>query len=192
MRICGDGRVQSDLRSVTSQEVVASLLRSKLTYRGKHTEGIAGQHDNVRRLAVNDARNLSVGDIFNGVCATGILRDADVVVVGSAVQWVVDNVLKDAAVLDGVENIGFLLSGQVDAFGVASTFDVEDTRVRPDMLIVSDEQTVGVGRKGGLSGTRKTEEESDIALLDADVGGGVQRELAEFDGLQVMLKIGES
>ena len=173
MRIYGEGRAQSDLRSVTSQEVIASLLRSELAHRGKHTEGIAGQHDNVRGLAVNNTRNLSVRDIFNWVCTTGILRDADVLVVGSAVQWIVDDVLEDAAVLDGVENIGFLLSGQVNALGVASTFDVKDTRVRPDMLIVSDEQTVGVGRKGGLSGTRKTEEESDVTLLDADVGGRV-------------------
>lgn len=185
-------REQSNLRCVTSQKVVASLLRSELADRREHTEGIAGQHDNVRGLTVNNTRNLSVGDIFNGVCATGILRDADVVVVGSAVQWVVDNVLEDAAVLDGVENVGFLLSGQVDALCVASTFDVEDTRVRPDMLIVSDEQTVGVGRESGLSGTRKTEEESDVTLLDADIGRGVQRELAELDGLQVMLKIGKS
>jgi len=60
------------------------------------------------------------------------------------------------------------------------------------MLIVSDEQAVGVGGKGGLSGTRKTEEESDVALFDADVGGGMKRELAELDGLQVMLESGEN
>jgi len=110
MRICEE-REQGYLRSVTSQEVVAGLLRSELADRGKNTEGIAGQHDDVRGLAVNDARNLSVGDIFNGVCATGILRNADIFVVGSAVQWVVDNVLEDAAILDGVENIRFFFSG---------------------------------------------------------------------------------
>jgi len=60
------------------------------------------------------------------------------------------------------------------------------------MLIVSDEQAVGVSGKGGLSSTRKAEEESNIALLDADVGGRVQRELAELDGLQVMLESREN
>jgi hypothetical protein len=109
--------------------VVAGLFRSKLADRGKDTKSVAGQHDNVGGLAVNDARNLSVGDKFDGVCATGILRDTDVVVFGNTVQWVVDNVLEDTAVFDGVENIGFLLGGQIDALGVASTFDVENPSI---------------------------------------------------------------
>jgi hypothetical protein len=109
--------------------VVAGLFRSKLADRGEHTESVTGQHNDVGGLAVNDTRHLSVGDKFDRVCAAGILRDTDVVVFGNTVQWVVDNVLEDTAVLDGVENIGLLLGGEVDALGVASTFDVENTSV---------------------------------------------------------------
>jgi hypothetical protein len=57
------------------------------------------------------------------------------------------------------------------------------------MLIVSDKQTVGIGGKSGLSGTRKTEEEGNVPLLDTHVGGRVQGELAELDRLQVVLKL---
>lgn len=54
------------------------------------------------------------------------------------------------------------------------------------MLIITDKFTVGVSRESGLSGSRETEEESDITLLGADVGRGVERELTEFDGLEVV------
>jgi hypothetical protein len=55
------------------------------------------------------------------------------------------------------------------------------------VLVVTDQETVGVGGKSSLAGTRETEEEGNIVLLLADVGRGVKRELAELDGLEVVL-----
>ena len=40
----------------------------------------------------------------------------------------------------------------------------------------------------GLPGTGKTEKESNVTLLNADIGRRVERELTEFDGLKVMLE----
>ena len=54
------------------------------------------------------------------------------------------------------------------------------------MLIISDQFAVGVSRESGLSSSGETEEESDIALLGTDVGGGVERELTKLDGLEVV------
>ena len=54
------------------------------------------------------------------------------------------------------------------------------------MLIITDQLTVRICRERGLPCSGETEEESDITLLDTDVGGGVERKLAELDGLQVM------
>ena len=56
------------------------------------------------------------------------------------------------------------------------------------MFVVTDEKTVRVSGERGLAGTGKTEKESNVTLLNANIGRGVERELTEFDGLKVMLK----
>jgi hypothetical protein len=70
------------LRSVTSQEVVASLLGGELGHGRKDTKGIAGQHDNVAWLSVGYTRNPGIGNKLDGVSATSILGDADIIVIG--------------------------------------------------------------------------------------------------------------
>lgn len=55
------------------------------------------------------------------------------------------------------------------------------------MLVVTDQQSVGVGRKGGFTGTRETKEQCDVAVVALGlVGRGVEGELTEFDGLEVV------
>jgi hypothetical protein len=166
--------------------VVASLLRRELTDGRQDTEGVAGQHDDVARLAIDHTGNLGVRDELNGVCTTCVLGNADIIVVGNTINGVVDDVLEDGTVTYGIKYLGLLLCGEVDSLGITSTFDVEDTGVGPDMFIVTNEKTVGVGREGCLAGTRETEEKGDIAIFDTNVGRRVQGELAEFDGLEVV------
>ena len=134
-----------DLRGVTSQEVIASLLGKQLANRWEDTESIAGEHDDVLRLTLNGARNAGVGNKLDGVCATGVLGDTDVVVVGLSRNDVIDNVLENGTEADGIVNLGLLLGGKVNALGVASTLDVKNTVVRPDVLIITNQLTVGVG-----------------------------------------------
>lgn len=59
--------------------------------------------------------------------------------------------------------------------------------IGPDVLVVTDELTAGVGRQGGLARSRETKEEGDVLFFDADVGRRMQREGVEFDGLEVVL-----
>lgn len=75
---------------------------------------------------------------------------------------------------------------EVDTLGVASTLDVEDSFVGPNVLVVSNELSQRVSREGSLSSSGETEEESNIPV-DSLVGGGVKRKLSEFDGLEVVL-----
>lgn len=67
-------------------------------------------------------------------------------------------------------DFGFFFGREVDAFGVAASFDVEDAGVGPDVFVVADEFTVRVGGEGGFASTRETEEERNVVFLDADVG----------------------
>jgi hypothetical protein len=167
--------------------VVASLLWTELADRRKDTESIAGQHNNVGRLAVNLTRDLCVGDEFNGISASSVFGDANVIIIRLSTEGVVDNILQDRAEANGIVDLGLFLSGEVDALGVATTFNVEDTLVWPDVLVVTYEHAVRVRWEGGLAGSRKAEEEGYIALLPANVGRRVKGQLAEFDGLKVML-----
>ena len=136
------------LPRITGKEVVASLLRRELANRRENTESIASEHDDVGRLLGDVARNPGVGDVLDRVRASGVLRDTDVVVVGYAVNRVVNHILEDRAEADGSVDLGLLLRREVDALGVASTFDVENAIVGPNVLIVTNEFSMGVSGKG--------------------------------------------
>lgn len=131
---------------------------------------------------------MSVGDKLNRVGATSILSDTNVIIIRNSGDWVVDDILKDAAESDCVEDIRLLLRREVYALGVTSTLNVEDTSIRPDMFVVTDEKTARVSGECGLAGTGKSEKESNITVLNAYIGRRVERELTELDWLKVMLE----
>jgi hypothetical protein len=163
--------------------------------------------DDVGRLAGGEAGDLGVVDVLDGVRATGVLSDASVLVVGLAGEGVVRDVLKDRTEADGAcrqkrrsdvasttrhakqRTVDFrlLLGAKADALGVASSLNVENSSVGPDVLVVADELPRGVSRQSGLSGSGESEEERDVAVGSL-VGGRVKREVAELDGLQVVLR----
>jgi hypothetical protein len=111
---------------------------------------------------------------------------SSVLVVGLAGSVVVGDVLEDGSEADGVVDIGLLLGVEAHALGVASSLDVKDSSVGPDVLVVTNEAASGVGGKGGLAGSRKSEEERDVAVGSL-VGRRVKREVSELDGLEVVL-----
>ena len=169
------------LGGVTGDEVEHGLGAVELRDGGKDTTGIAGQEDNVGGHVLRQAGDLGVGDVLDGVSTASVLSEGRVVVVDDTGLGVEDDVLEDRSVADGAIDIGLLLSRETDALGVASSLNVEDTTVRPAVLVVTDQGTVGVGREGGLAGTRQTEEEGDVAVL-ALVGGGVKGQDVVLDG----------
>lgn len=138
------------LGGVTGNKVVVGLGRSQLGDGRQDSESVATEHDDVVGLLVGDAGDLGVGDVFDRVGASSVFGDRDVVVVGDSVGRVVDDVLEDGTVLDGAVDLGLPLGGKVDGLGVTSSLDVEDTSVGPDVLVVTDQQTVGVSRQGAV------------------------------------------
>ena len=174
------------LRGVTSKEVVARLLRRELRDWGQHTERVASQHNDILWRALNITRYPSIGDKLDWIRAACILRDRDVVVVRLAARDIKDDVFEDGPKTDGIVDLRLLFSGEVDALGIAPAFDVEDTSIRPYVLVVANELSSWVRREGCLAGTRETEEERDVAPFLVDVGRRVQRKLSEFDGHEVV------
>ena len=174
------------LRGITSKEVVARLLRGELRDWGQYTVRVASEHNDVLWSALNIAGYPSIWNKLDWVRAACILRDGDIVVVRLAGPYVEDDVLEDGAEADGIVDFRLLFSGKVDALGIAPTLDVEDTRIRPHVLVVANELSSWVRREGRLACTGETEEERDVALLLVDIGRGVQRELTEFDRHEVV------
>ena len=161
------------LGGVTGDEVVHGLGGGELGDWRKNTTGVACEEDDVLGVAVGNARDLGVLDVLDGVCATGVLREGGVIVVDDTGFGVEDDVLKDGAELDGVENIRLLLGGETDALGVATALNVEDTSVGPAVLVVTDQGALGVCGESGLASTGETEEDGNVTVL-ALVGGRVK------------------
>jgi hypothetical protein len=169
------------LRGVARDEVVHGLLGAELGDRRQDTTGVACEENNVGRVAAGDAGNLGVLDVLDGVCATSVLSESGVVVIDGSGLRVKDNVLEDGAELDGVEDIGLLLSGEANALGVAAALNVEDASVTPAVLVVTNQGTLGVGREGCLASSGETEEDGDVSVL-ALVGGRVESKDVVLDG----------
>lgn len=172
------------LGGVTGNEVVHDLLVGELGDGGNDTSGITGEQNDVGGVGLSDTGQLGVGNVLDGVGASGVLGEGSVVVVDLSGNGVEDNVLQNRAKLDGVENIGLLLSRETQALGVAAALNVEDAGVGPAVLVVSDQKSVGVGRQSSLSGSGQAKEKSDIAIL-ALVGRRVQSKHLVLDGHEV-------
>lgn len=137
--------------------MVAGLLGSELGDGGENTIRVAGEHDNVLRLAIDDAGDASVGDKLYGIRTPGVLSDADIVVIRVTRGRIIDNILEDGAEADSVVNLGLLFAREVNTLGVAATLDIEDTRVRPDVFIVTDELSARIRRKSTIARVRQEE-----------------------------------
>ena len=176
----GDGLLDTtlstgDLGGVTAEEVVHGLLSGELGDGGEDTVGIAGEEDDGLGVT-SHAVLLVVGDVVDGVGHTTVLGLGDIVVVQRVVGLHHD-VLEEGVTLDGVPNIGLLFLGEVDGLGVAAALEVEDTIVVPAVLIITNQETLGVGGEGGLTGTGETEEQGGVTVL-TDIGGAVHGENA--------------
>lgn len=169
------------LGRVTRDEVVHGLLGAELGDGREDTTGVACEENDVGRVAAGNAGNLGVLDVLDGVCATSVLGEGGVIVVDDSGGGVEDDVLEDGTELDGVENIGLLLGGEANALGVAAALNVEDTSVAPAVLVITDQGTLGVGRKSCLASAGETEEDGNISVL-ALVGRGVESEDIVLDG----------
>ena len=84
---------------------------------------------------------------------------------GDILTGTVIDVNEEGVTLDGVVDIrlGFFI--KVDNFSVAAALEVEYSVVVPAVLVITDEETLRVGRKSGLSGTGQTEEDSGILTV---------------------------
>ena len=77
------------------------------------------------------------------------------------------------AVGRGVD-FGLGLFRQLDALGVAAALEVEHAVGAPAVLVVADQNAVGIGGERGLAGAGEAEEQRDVAVMP-DIGRAVHR-----------------
>ena len=178
----------SHLGSVARNEVEHGLLLGKFRNGWKYAASVASQEHDVCWVTLGEAGNLCIVDELDRIGAASVFRKSCVVVVNNSSDRVEDGIFQNRAELDGVEDVGFFLSRQTDALGVASPLDVEDTSIAPAVLVIADECSLGIGGKSRLASSRKTEEDGDIAIL-ALICGRVESQdvvldwhLVEHDG----------
>ena len=134
-----------------------------------------------RPFCTYHARYFGVVDVLDRIGTAGVFGQCRVCVINLTGVRVKYHILEDGAEFDSVEDVWFFLGGEVDAFGVAAAFDVEDAIVGPAVLVITDEFALGVGGEGGLAGAGKTEENCHVALFTF-VGGGMEGQDVVLDG----------
>ena len=144
--LCDAALCTCQLSCETGQEVILSLLRCQNRDRRQHTERIRAQEDHVLscracRLRVNILDD--VLDVLDRVGNTRILGDGLVSEVDLAVL-VYGDVLKKGVPDDRVVDVGLGIFVQVDDLSVAAALVVEDAFVVPAVLVIADEQALGI------------------------------------------------
>ena len=163
------------LGGVAGEEVEHGLGAVEARDRRQHAVGVGGEEqDDAGGLA--HAGLDGAGDVGQRVAGAGVLGDGAVGVIGLMGGRIEDEVLGEAAELDGVVDLGLALAGKVDALGVAASLDVEDAARAPAVLVIADEAAVGVGGERRLTGAGEAEEHRGLAGDGVDVGGAVALE----------------
>ena len=151
--------------------MVHGSLAGQFGHRRQHAQRIGSQKYHNLWMP-SHAWNHRTRNVVQRVCDAGVLSEAPVVIVRHAV--IQHDVFENRAVFDGVPDLGFGVMTQVDAFCITPTFKVECAVVRPAVLIVSDESSVGISGERGLAGAGKPEEQHGV-FVPADVCRTVHR-----------------
>ena len=130
--------------------------------RRQHAKGISGQEDDHVGVA-SLAHSGRIVDEVDGVCHACVLGQTVVKVVRIACRTVNDDVLADGAKADGVEDLRLGGRADLDGLGIATALKVEDAAISPSVLVVADQDALGICRKRGLSGTREAKEYGGLA-----------------------------
>ena len=166
------------------QEVVFGLFRGQDRNRRQHAESVGRQEDHLFGSRAFRNRFNDVLDVVDRIRNAGVFGYRFVGEIDRTVRTH-RYVFEQRVALDGVPDVRFAILVEVDHFRVAAALEVEDAVVVPAVLVVADQQTFRVGRKGGFAGAGQPEEDCGVAALQVGVGRAVHRSHA-FERQQVV------
>ena len=153
-----------DLAGIAGDEVVDGLVGSEPRDGRHHAGSVAGEEDDVLRMAGALLRE-SILDKGERISRAGVLRHRVVVQIHVAGDGVVNHVLDDGPeAACGGEDLRLGLGRESNDLGVATVLEIEDAVVTPAMFVVADQAALGVGGQGGLAGAGEAEEDGHITV----------------------------
>src|ERR1039457_5849568 len=162
----------ADLADVVGKEVVDGLFGSEAGDGRNDAVGVAGEKNDVARMAGHLRRQI-VFDVIERIGAASILGEGVVVEVEAPGERIEHDVLQDGAEAAGAGvDLRFGLGREADDLGIAAILEVEDAAFAPAVLVVADQAARGVGRKRRLAGAGEAEEQRHVSI-GTDVGGAV-------------------
>lgn len=136
--VLGTEVCSSDFGSVARQELEVGLVVIELGHWGKNTLCVAGQEDDVSGMGT-PGWQLHILQKVQWEGGSGVGGDGRVIEIDLSGMGVETSILDDTTVADGVIDFRLHSAVQVDNLGIASSFNVEDSIVRPASFIISND-----------------------------------------------------
>src|SRR5437660_5827224 len=118
--------------------MIHGLFRRQPGNRRQHAKGIGGEKDHVSGMPAKAGDNGVLNEL-NRVSRARVLSLAVVVVIGDASVGIEDDVLEHTAETQRVPDLRFVFLGALNALGVASALDVNNSIGALSMPIVPDQ-----------------------------------------------------
>ena len=142
----------ADLGSEAAQKMLHRLIGIKPGYRRKNAERIAGQHDDVRRMARPSCGRCK-RYVLKRIGAASVFGQRAVGKVDFLRPFVKSDVFQNCSEHGRRgEDFRFVASVEIQGLCVAAAFEIENAAVRPPVLVVPDQNAPGVGGKCRLAG----------------------------------------
>ncbi len=93
-----------------------------------------------------------IRNMGDGISGAGVFGERSVIQIDVPRAHVHGDVFENRAETPGgFVNLRLALARQLDDFGVAATFKIEDSVIAPAMFVVANQRALGIGRQGCLS-----------------------------------------
>ena len=103
-------------------------------------------------------------DVGDGICNAQICGCGLVGIIRGAVGCHSD-VLQQGVRANGIPGVRLTVSGEIENPGAAAPFQVEEAVIIPAVLVIANQQALGVTRQSGLAGSGQAEKESGISSV---------------------------
>lgn len=82
--------------------------------------------------------DLDVGDKLQWIASTGILCNADIIIVDVFSLFLKSNIFEHSPESNCIIDLRLFLVAEANTLGIASTFNIEHTLIGPDMFVITN------------------------------------------------------
>ena len=165
---------------IAGDELVHGLAGVEPGDRGQHAIGVAGEKEDIGGNGAHGGFQ-GVADVREGIGYAGIFGNGAIVEVDTVGAGIEFDILHQGAGTNGMVDLRFLVFAEVDTFGIAAPFEIEDIVFGPSVFVVADEPAAGVGAECRFAGAAEAEEDGGVAF-GTFVGGAMHAQYIPVAG----------